>query len=140
MAYEIPDGWTEVRSGWGTMWKDPSGKLHFPGGGGNAMPTQAASDPYSEMYSQMAEAMSAQAEAQASYMAQMQALNQAQLEMQQEAAKAANVESSKNPSDFTGANAADVARKQMLRRGLMSTYTRYDSGAQPSAKSAKLGG
>jgi hypothetical protein len=82
-----------------------------------------------------------QAAMQADYMAQMSELQQQALLQQEEAAKAANVESSKTAADFTVANADDVARKQMLRRGLMSTYTRYGGqNAQPGAKTAKLGG
>ena len=93
------------------------------------------------MYEEMAAAMERQAAMQADYMAQMSELQQQALLQQEEAAKAANVESSKTAADFTVANADDVARKQMLRRGLMSTYTRYGGqNAQPGAKATKLGG
>jgi len=101
------------------------------------------------MYEEMAAAMerqaamqARQAAMQADYMAQMSELQQQALLQQEEAAKAANIESSKSASDFTVANAYDVARKQMLRRGLMSTYTRYNGlNAQAGgAKAAKLGG
>lgn len=99
------------------------------------------SDPYAGMYEEMAAAMERQAAMQADYMAQMSELQQQALLQQEEAAKAANVESGKTAADFTVANADDVARKQMLRRGLMSTYTRYGGqNAQPGAKAAKLGG
>ena len=102
------------------------------------------SEMYAQMAEQMAGAMESQAAAQANYMAEMTRLQEESMRQQQEAAKAANVESSKTASDFTVANADDASRKQMLRRGLMSTYTRYDKsnpgqGGAP-AKSAKLGG
>ncbi|HRT05782.1 MAG TPA: hypothetical protein P5204_08790 [Kiritimatiellia bacterium] len=106
-------------------------------------------NPYAAMERQMerqaamqAAAMERQAAMQADYMAQMSELQQQALLQQEEAAKAANIESSKSASDFTVANAGDVARKQMLRRGLMSTYTRYNGlNAQAGgAKAAKLGG
>lgn len=98
-------------------------------------------DPYARMYEEMAAAMERQAAMQADYMAQMSELQQQALLQQEEVAKAANVESGKTAADFTVANADDVARKQMLRRGLMSTYTRYGGqNAQPGAKAAKLGG
>lgn len=123
--------------------------IRYSGGGGNAASiswanqhiVQPPKDPYAGMYEAMAAAMEAQAAAQADYMAQMSELQQQALLQQEEAAKAANIESAKSAADYTVANADDVARKQMLRRGLMSTYTRYggqNSGA--GAKSTKLGG
>ena len=94
------------------------------------------------MYEEMAAAMERQAAMQADYMAQMSELQQQALLQQEEAAKAANVESGKTAADFTVANADDVARKQMLRRGLMSTYTRYggQNAQGGGGKAAKLGG
>lgn len=89
-----------------------------------------------------AEMMAMQMEMQADYNAQMAALQEQSLQQQQEAARAGNVEASKTASDFTVANADDNARKQMLRRGMMSTYTRYggNQSGGGSAKATKLGG
>lgn len=80
--------------------------------------------------------MERQAEMQSEYMNQMALLQEEQLKAQEEAAKAAMIENEKNPSDYVQANADDTARKQMLRRGLMSTFTRYGGGG----KATKLGG
>ena len=77
------------------------------------------------MMERMSEAMAQQAAMQAEYMNQMALLQEEQLRMQEEAAKAALIENKKNPSDYSQANADDTARKQLLRRGLMSTFTRY---------------
>lgn len=86
-----------------------------------------------------AEMMAMQMEMQADYNAQMAALQEQSLQQQQEAARAGNVEASKVASDFTVANSGDAARKQMLRRGMMSAYTRYGSSSG-GEKAAKLGG
>ena len=124
--------------------------IRYQGGGGNAIsPAQMSSlglgsgttdynAQLQAMYDAMAAGMEEQAAAQADYMAQMQALQEQQLLMQQEAAKAADVESGKAAGDFTVSNADDVARKQLLRRGLMSTFSRYPQSS--TAKAAKLGG
>lgn len=124
--------------------------IRYQGGGGNAIsPTIMAqhglgtgtydySSELQAMYDAMAAAAEEQAAAQADYMAQMQALQEQQLLMQQEAAKAADVESGKAASDFTVSNADDVARKQLMRRGLMSTFTRYPQ--TQGNKASKLGG
>lgn len=92
-----------------------------------------------EMQAAMMEMQMAQ---QASYMADMQALQQEQLLYQQEQANLMNTEAEKSAGDYLQANTADTARRQMLRRGLMSTYTRYpnssNSGGTP--KSSNLGG
>ncbi len=105
------------------------------------MPASVMVDPYAEMMEGMAEAMALQAAMQAEYMKQMALLQEEQLRMQEEAAKAAMVENKKNPSDYAQANADDTARKQMLRRGLMSTFTRYgNANANGGGKATKLGG
>jgi hypothetical protein len=99
------------------------------------------SDPYAEMMERMSEAMAAQAAMQAEYMNQMALLQEEQLRMQEEAAKAAMIENQKIPSDYSQANADDTARKQLLRRGLMSTFTRYgNANANGGGKATKLGG
>jgi hypothetical protein len=98
-------------------------------------------DPYAGMMERMSEAMAQQAAMQAEYMNQMALLQEEQLKMQEEAAKAAMVENKKNPSDYAQANADDTARKQLLRRGLMSTFTRYgNANAGGGGKATKLGG
>lgn len=98
-------------------------------------------DPYAEMMERMSEAMAQQAAMQAEYMNQMALLQEEQLRMQEEAAKAAMVENKKNPSDYSQANADDTARKQLLRRGLMSTFTRYGNANDGGGgKATKLGG
>lgn len=98
-------------------------------------------DPYAGMMEGMAEAMAQQAAMQAEYMNQMALLQEEQLRMQEEAAKAAMIENEKNPADYVQANADDTARKQMLRRGLMSTFTRYgNANANGGGKATKLGG
>lgn len=83
-------------------------------------------------------------EMQAQYQREMAALQQEQMTMQRESAKAGNIESSKTARDFTPANADDAARRQQLRRGLMSTYTRFSEnqpgGRNAPPKSDKLGG
>ena len=90
---------------------------------------------------QWSEAMAQQAAMQAEYMNQMALLQEEQLRMQEEAAKAAMIENKKNPSDYSQANADDIARKQLLRRGLMSTFTRYGNAlALAAGKATKLGG
>ena len=95
-----------------------------------------------EQQAASAEMMAQQMEMQADYNAQMAALQEQSLQQQQEAARAGNVEASKTASDFTVANADDNARKQMLRRGMMSTYTRYggNQSGGGTAKATKLGG
>lgn len=90
------------------------------------------------MMERMSEAMALQAAMQAEYMNQMALLQEEQLKMQEEAAKSAMIENQKNPSDYVQANADDTARKQLLRRGLMSTFTRY--GNDGGGKATKLGG
>lgn len=98
-------------------------------------------DPYAEMMERMSEAMAQQAAMQAEYMNQMALLQEEQLRMQEEAAKAALIENKKNPSDYSQANADDTARKQLLRRGLMSTFTRYGNAyGGGGGKATKLGG
>lgn len=98
-------------------------------------------DPYAEMMESMGEAMAQQAAMQAEYMNQMALLQEEQLRMQEEAAKAAMIENKKNPSDYSQANADDTARKQLLRRGLMSTFTRYGNANDGGGgKATKLGG
>ena len=137
----VPPGSTPVSGGW--AYRTPDGQLVFPGGGGNAMPVSkpySLSDPYAEMMERMSEAMAQQAAMQAEYMNQMALLQEEQLRMQEEAAKAAMVENKKNPSDYAQANADDTARKQLLRRGLMSTFTRYGNANAGGGKATKLGG
>ena len=98
-------------------------------------------DPYAGMMEGWSEAMAQQAAMQAEYMNQMALLQEEQLRMQEEAAKAAMIENKKNPSDYSQANADDTARKQLLRRGLMSTFTRYgNANAGGGGKATKLGG
>ena len=98
-------------------------------------------DPYAEMMERMSEAMALQAAMQAEYMNQMALLQEEQLRMQEEAAKSAMIENQKNPSDYVQANADDTARKQLLRRGLMSTFTRYGNANDGGGgKATKLGG
>lgn len=99
-------------------------------------------DPYAGMMASMGEAMAAQAAMQSEYMTQMALLQEEQLKAQEEAAKAAMIENQKNPSDYVQANADDTARKQMLRRGLMSTFTRYGNANANGGggKATKLGG
>lgn len=98
-------------------------------------------DPYAEMMERMSEAMALQAAMQAEYMNQMALLQEEQLRMQEEAAKAAMIENQKIPSDYSQANADDTARKQLLRRGLMSTFTRYGNANDGGGgKATKLGG
>lgn len=97
-------------------------------------------DPYAEMMERMSEMMAAQAAMQSQYMTQMALLQEEQLKMQEEAAKSAMIENQKNPSDYVQANADDTARKQMLRRGLMSTFTRYGNANGGGGKATKLGG
>jgi len=129
-------------------WFGDDGRYH--GIGGSRIPQetldQASSmlqkpDPYAEMMERMSEAMAQQAAMQAEYMNQMALLQEEQLRMQEEAAKAALIENKKNPSDYSQANADDTARKQLLRRGLMSTFTRYgNANANGGGKATKLGG
>ena len=98
-------------------------------------------DPYAEMMERMSEAMAQQAAMQAEYMNQMALLQEEQLKMQEEAAKSAMIENQKTPSDYVQANADDTARKQLLRRGLMSTFTRYGNANDGGGgKATKLGG
>lgn len=98
-------------------------------------------DPYAGMMEGWSEAMAQQAAMQAEYMNQMALLQEEQLRMQEEAAKAAMIENKKNPSDYSQANADDTARKQLLRRGLMSTFTRYGNANDGGGgKATKLGG
>lgn len=84
--------------------------------------------------------MERQAEMQSEYMNQMALTNAKQLELQEEAAKAGDTESFKSPGDFPQANDADTRRKQMLRRGLMSTFTRYTDRSQRTPKASKMSG
>lgn len=131
-------------------WFGDDGRYH--GIGGSRIPQgtldQASSmlglgqqeDPYAEMMERMSEAMAQQASMQAEYMNQMALLQEEQLRMQEEAAKAALIENEKNPSDYAQANADDTARKQLLRRGLMSTFTRYGNANGGGGKATKLGG
>ena len=121
--------------------------MRYRGGGGNLASLAyidqhfARPDPYAEMMKQWSEAMAQQAAMQAEYMNQMALLQEEQLRMQEEAAKAAMIENKKNPSDYSQANADDTARKQLLRRGLMSTFTRYgNANANGGGKATKLGG
>ena len=98
-------------------------------------------DPYAGMMEGWSEAMAQQAAMQAEYMNQMALLQEEQLRMQEEAAKAAMIENKKNPSDYSQANADDTARKQLPRRGLMSTFTRYGNANDGGGgKATKLGG
>jgi len=136
----------------GTYRTSPSGSnrlkdIRYAGGGGNLASLAyidqhfVKPDPYAEMMERMSEAMAQQAAMQAEYMKQMSLLLEEQLRMQEEAAKAAMVENKKNPSDYAQANADDTARKQLLRRGLMSTFTRYgNANAGGGGKATKLGG
>lgn len=99
-----------------------------------------------------AEFIEKQMEMQAKAAAQQAALQQQQMDLQREQmlkqeqmAQLANQESQKSPSDFAQASAADTRRKQLLRRGLMSTFTRYaiqsnNSGSSMPGKAEKLGG
>lgn len=96
-------------------------------------------DPYAETMEMMAHQMEMQAIMQGQYMQQMSLLQEEQLRMQEEAARAALIEHEKSPSDFSQANADDTARKKLLRRGLMSTFTRYGN-AGGGAKATKMGG
>ncbi len=72
------------------------------------------------------------------------ALQAEQMKMQEEQAKLANVESGKEANDYIVSNAADVARRQQLRRGLMSTFAdrnNQNAAATGAAtKTDKLGG
>jgi hypothetical protein len=107
---------------------------------------------YSIMAEQQQALMEGQMEMQAKAAAQQADLQKQQMDLareqmlkQEQMAQLANQESQKNPSDFAQSNAADTRRKQLLRRGLMSTFTRYaqasggSSSAMP-AKAEKLGG
>ena len=109
----------------------------YYGKGGNIIKDPV--DPYAEMMEGWKEAMAAQAAMQSQYMTQMALLQEEQLRMQEEAARAAMIEHEKSPSDFSQANADDTARKKLLRRGLMSTFTRYGN-AGGGAKATKMGG
>ena len=138
---------TAIGPGYAGYW-DSFGRWH--GIGGSRIPQgtldQASSmlqkpDPYAEMMERMSDAMAQQAAMQAEYMNQMALLQEEQLKMQEEAAKSAMVENKKNPSDYAQANADDTARKQLLRRGLMSTFTRYGNANDGGGgKATKLGG
>ena len=123
-------------------WLDPTGTWSVGEDGvGTFTPFVKPVDPYAEMMERMSEAMAAQAAMQAQYMTQMSLLQEEQLRMQEEAAKAAMIENQKNPSDYSQANADDTARKQLLRRGLMSTFTRYGNANDGGGgKATKLGG
>jgi len=91
-----------------------------------------------EMMAGMEESSAAQSKLQQNYMEQMAELQRQQQLQQQEQAKAAQVEAGKTASDFPVANAADAARRQMLRRGLMSTFSRkFSAGGD---KATKIGG
>lgn len=111
------------------------------------------SDPYAGMMERIMGAMQErmmgeQMAMQERFNAQQMALQQQQMDlareqmaMQEQATQFANQESSKTPSDYVQVNAADTKRKQLLRRGLMSTFTRYPSSASGgAAKAEKLGG
>lgn len=105
-------------------------------------------DPMSEMLAMQERMMGEQMAMQERFNAQQMALQQQQMDlareqmaMQEQATQFANQESSKTPSDYVQVNAADTKRKQLLRRGLMSTFTRYPSSASGgAAKAEKLGG
>ena len=136
--------------GYAGYW-DSFGRWHGIGGGRipdstrqqaeNILRMQQPVDPYAEIMERMSEAMAQQAAMQAEYMNQMALLQEEQLRMQEEAAKAAMIENKKNPSDYSQANADDTARKQLLRRGLMSTFTRYGNANDGGGgKATKLGG
>ena len=138
---------TAIGPGYAGYW-DSFGRWH--GIGGSRIPQgtldQASSmlqkpDPYAEMMERMSDAMAQQAAMQAEYMNQMALLQEEQLKMQEETAKSAMIENQKNPSDYVQANADDTARKQLLRRGLMSTFTRYGNANDGGGgKATKLGG
>lgn len=138
---------TVIGPGYVGYW-DSFGRWHGIGGGRIPDSTRQQAenifqpvDPYAEMMERMSEAMAQQAAMQAEYMNQMALLQEEQLRMQEEAAKAAMVENKKNPSDYSQANADDTARKQLLRRGLMSTFTRYGNAyGGGGGKASKLGG
>lgn len=143
-------GLYSVNTPYGEMMRDGQGRLHYLGAGGNAMPVDANwtlkhRTPEGDLYHLQFEAnqmMALQAQQQAEYMRQMQELQESQMLQQQQAAALANIESEKKPEDFTVSGADDTARKQLLRRGLMSTFTRYGSGqgGAMAGKASKLGG
>ena len=121
--------------------KAPAGYVFNPVQGQPGHYTLDPYDPYADIMAENMRMMERQAEMQAEYMNQMALLQEEQLRMQEEAAKAAMVENKKNPSDYAQANADDTARKQLLRRGLMSTFTRYGNANDGGGgKATKLGG
>ncbi len=121
--------------------KAPTGYVFNPIAGQAGNYTLDPYDPYAGIMESNMRMMERQAAMQAEYMNQMSLLQEEQLRMQEEAAKAAMVENKKNPSDYAQANADDTARKQLLRRGLMSTFTRYgNANAGGGGKATKLGG
>ena len=130
-------------------WFGNDGRYHGIGGSkipqstldeaGSILGFRGGEDPYAEMMEMMAHQMEMQAEMQGQYMQQMSLLQEEQLRMQEQAARAAMIEDEKSPSDFSQANADDTARKKLLRRGLMSTFTRYGN-AGGGAKATKMGG
>lgn len=151
MALRKPAYPTSYEPGMGTYRTSPSGSnrlkdMRYEGGGGNLASIEYINehfyrpDPYAEMMERMSEMMAQQAAMQSQYMTQMALLQEEQLKMQEEAAKSAMIENQKNPSDYVQANADDTARKQMLRRGLMSTFTRYGNANGGGGKATKLGG
>lgn len=144
---------TSYQQGQGNIVTSPSGSnrlkdKRYEGGGGNMASIAYINehfvkpDPYAEMMERWSEAMAQQAAMQSEYMTQMALLQEEQLKAQEEAAKSAMIENQKNPSDYVQANADDTARKQMLRRGLMSTFTRYGNANANGGggKATKLGG
>lgn len=87
--------------------------------------------------------MTEQLEAQAQFQEAQIALQQEQMAAQEAMTELSSVEATKSPNDFVQANPADTKRKQLLRRGLMSTFTRYagnNNQGQQGAKADRLGG
>lgn len=112
--------------------------------GGNARPapspnpqpadsSDAESDPYAEQLARTEELMRSQMEQTAAYNRQSLALQERQMELsrqqgerQEQLALLANTESQKQRPDTVQTNVAQIQRRQMLRKGLMSTYTRFN--------------
>ena len=102
--------------------------------------TQAQMQAYLESQTAM---MAEQLDAQAQFNEAQIALQSEQMESQEQMAELSSVEATKSPNDFVQANPADTKRKQLLRRGLMSTFTRYagsNGQGQQGAKADTLGG
>lgn len=77
--------------------------------------------------------MRSQMEQTAAYNRQSLALQERQMELsrqqgerQEQLALLANTESQKQRPDTVQTNVAQIQRRQMLRKGLMSTYTRFN--------------